>query len=855
LREDGLLVVDCEYDQRSIPKEIGGRWDAVERAWVVAFTSENLEYLLDRLNDVSVDPSIESRLLIQTEKETRLEKLREMAKEDVMVNLQVSGLKPSCRLYNYQKLGVAYVLTNGEGVLIADEMGLGKEVPVETPVLGEDGWAPIGDVKVGDRVYARDGELHCITGVYPQGEKEILKITFSDGVVAECGWDHLWLVQDNSEKARNKGWKEVDTRTMKADLYCGKKPRWRIPLVKPIQYPFQSVAVPPYRLGVSLYEEQLRLSEECKFIPDEYKRLSVEQRKQLLAGLLDAAGLNLDCWFRSLDGTCTIFISKSEILADEIIDLVRGLGGMASKVFSSERTWQVEILTSFNPFFVSNMALSWRKPTGLVRNVVAIEPARKAEAICIAVDSPDSTFLIKDFIVTHNTLQFIAAVLVRKAKGQAKNCLVITPASLKFNWPLEIEKFTDEKYVVIDGSPSERVAQWKRNDVFFYIVNYELLLEDLFGGKEFKIREDDSPKIVARKQTQKANAEIRKKMLSDVRLRSWDAIVIDEAQAIKSHSSKKSLNVKRLSGKFRVALTGTPMDGRLEELHSVMEFVYPGLLESRARFLQKHAETDFWGRITGYRDIESVRRRIAHCFLRRLKKNVLKDLPDKIYENRIVVLSSKEMEIYRALASKGHEVTKDAEAVVAIVRCKQFCDHPELLDEKQKSSKLESLREVLEEVVIENGHKVLVFSQYKKMLEILVELFDTMGFSYLRIDGDTPKQLRADYQKQFNESHKLDIMVGTEAMSAGLNFTSADYVINYDDNWAPAIMAQREDRCHRLGQKNAVTVVNFICKDTIEERIRAVLYGKSVVTAETMGDETDEMVLRRLGPKDIALLL
>jgi SNF2 family DNA or RNA helicase len=234
---------------------------------------------------------------------------------------------------------------------------------------------------------------------------------------------------------------------------------------------------------------------------------------------------------------------------------------------------------------------------------------------------------------------------------------------------------------------------------------------------------------------------------------------------------------------------------------------------------------------------------------------VLHYLPDKIYENRTVVLSPSERATYKALASKGHDATKDVEAMVAVIRCKQFCDHPELINETGTGSKLESLREVLEEVVVENGHKVLVFSQYKQMVNLLVRLFDKMNLRYLRIDGDTPKQARADFQKQFNEDPKLDIMIGTEAMSAGLNFTAADIVINYDDNWAPAIMNQRSDRAHRLGQKNVVTVVNFICKDTIEERIRAVLYGKSVVTAETLGDEVDELVLRRLGPQDIAKLL
>lgn len=580
MRDDGLLVVECDYDQRNLVKEIGGRWDGIQKAWTVAFTLSNLEYLLDKLDSPSIAQNVEQRLLEQEQKEARLNKLGEMSRQDVQVRLRVPGLKEQCQLYNYQKLGVVYSLTNGEGVLIADEMGLGK------------------------------------------------------------------------------------------------------------------------------------------------------------------------------------------------------------------------------------------------------------------------------------TLQAIAASLIRKFKGEAKNCLVITPASLKFNWPIEIDKFTDEKFVVIDGNPEERIVQWMRNDVFYHIVNYELILEDLFGGREFKENAEDDEAKVARKREMKAKASIRQRILSGVRQKTWDMIIIDEAHAIKTHHSRRSQNVKKLNGRFRIALTGTPMDGRLEELHSVMEFVYPGLLESRTRFLQKHAETDFWGKITGYKDIDTVRKRIAHCFIRRLKRDVLKDLPDKIYENRIVVLTPEEMRIYKELASRGHVATMDTEALVAVIRCKQFCDHGKLIDEKNKTnSKLESLREVLDEIIVQNGHKVLVFSQYKQMVNILVELFDEMNLKYLRIDGDTPKQMRADMQKMFNEDNTIDIMVGTEAMSAGLNFTSADYVVNYDDNWAPAYMSQREDRAHRIGQKNVVTVVNFVCKDTIEERIRDVLYGKSVITAETMGDEVDEMVLRRLGPKDIAKLL
>jgi len=454
------------------------------------------------------------------------------------------------------------------------------------------------------------------------------------------------------------------------------------------------------------------------------------------------------------------------------------------------------------------------------------------------------------------TIQAIATALVLKSQGRATNALIVTPASLKFNWPLEIEKFTDEKYVIVDGTADERVAQWLRDDVFFYVVNSELLLEDLFGGREYKRKEGETPEQTAKRKARISKAKARERILGPVRRRMWDFIAVDEAQMLKSHSSKRSRNVKQLRAKFKMALTGTPMDGRLEELHSVMGFVAPGLLGSKMRFFQRHVETDFYGKVTGYKRLAEVTEKIQPFFIRRLKRDVLDDLPDKIYENRVVLFTKKEADIYKALASNGHEATEDAEAVVAIIRCKQFCNWPRMVDDGcTKSSKMDAFKEILDEVVIQNGHKALVFSQYKETLNVIADVITEMGLKYLRIDGDVDKRVRADYQEEFNTDSSIDLMIGTEAMSTGLNFTSADYVINYDDNWAPAVMAQREDRAHRIGQRNVVTVVNFVCKDTIEERIRKVIYEKSKVSSAVLGDDTDEMVLKRLGPKDMAKLL
>lgn len=934
----GSLVVSCPYESRDKVKSAGGKWDPVLKKWVLAFTPETVEAVIDAVPEPEVHPDVEKKLVEIVERDMKLRKIRAMAKEDYPVRMKIPGLKGS--LYNYQKLGVMFSLVNGCGVLLGDEMGLGKENPVDTPVLSKSGWVEMGSLRVGDEIYSSDGKLHKVTGVFPQGVKEIVRVVFSDGVSAECGWEHLWKVQSENDFRRDRGWRVMDAETLSKDLFFGKKRKrckWRIPLVEPVEYSHVDLDVPPYLIGVLLGDGSLtnngvtfvpgdkevpkvveryigekysvnenadygtstrfsvvfnghgnpmsraitgmgiRKTAESKFIPDDYKRSGIEQRKLLLAGLMDTDGCAM--------GARSRFYTTSERLADDVIEVVRSLGGMATKSLvkgrkrmrrgkiSQERDcWHLVIRTSFNPFMAESKRKRWKPSSKLVRNIVSIEPSRKSEAVCISVSSPDSTYLLNDFIVTHNTLQGIATALCLKERGEIENALIVVPPSLKFNWALEIEKWTTEPCVVIDGTPEERLAKWLNKKAFFFVVNFELLLEDLFGGREYKPKKNETDDERAKREKRMAKTKRRAKILAPMRERLWGMIVIDEAHALKNNLSKRSRNVRSLRAKYRMALTGTPLDGRLEELYSVMEFVSPGLLGSHSKFMQRHAETDYFGKVVRYRRIGEVREKIAPYFIRRLKKDVLKDLPDKVYSNRMVELSAAEKKVYRELAENGHSATEDAAALVAVIRCKQFCDSPRLIADaleaggntdrkeieklrKMKSSKLEMLRDVLQEVVIENAHKVLVFSQYAEMVKILMELFDEMGLKYLCIWGETDKKLRADYQKMFNEDKTIDVMVGTEAMSTGLNFTAADCVINYDDNWAPAFMAQREDRAHRIGQRNVVNVINFICMDTIEERIRSVLYQKSKISAQALGDALDEMVLKRLGPQDTAKLL
>ena len=467
-----------------------------------------------------------------------------------------------------------------------------------------------------------------------------------------------------------------------------------------------------------------------------------------------------------------------------------------------------------------------------------------------------SGVLIADEMGLGKTIQGIGVAEYLKSKGLVKKVLVVTPASLKYNWPLEISKFTDEKCIVIDGTPEKRMKQWMDDSAFFYIVNYELLV-DLFGksGGIKKKKSVGTPEQQKKRFEQYSKIRQRQALLDSVRSRVWDLCIVDEAHALKHHLAQRTKNVKQIRARLRIALTGTPLDGRLEELHSVMQWVMPGLLCNKKMFFDRYVTTDIFGTPCGYRNVDELKEKIKPFFIRRLKTDVLKSLPPKIYLNKLIELSDQEKKAYKEIADvKNYE--NEGDALTAIIRCKQFCDYPEyVVPSVTNASKLDVFLDMIDEIVGDNGHKVLVFSQYTTMLDVIELRLRKQGYTFLRIDGNTPTKDRAAMQEAFNKDPKIDMVIASEAGSTGLNLQAADYVFNYDDNWSPALMNQREDRAHRNGQKNTVTVVNFICKGTIEERIRNVIYVKNRVSSDVLGDDLDVSVMKRLGIQQVAKML
>lgn len=508
------------------------------------------------------------------------------------------------------------------------------------------------------------------------------------------------------------------------------------------------------------------------------------------------------------------------------------------------------------------------------KNVNAIKAlCKKDEPYCLRVPGLNATlfnyqklavahciqgfpgFLLAAEMGTGKTVMAISMALLRKARGEIKNCLIITPAAVKWNWDIEIKKFTNESVAIIDGKEEDRIKLWLDETPFFKVVNYEILCLDLFGGRTTRISEKDSAETIVKKRASKAKLDHKKEVLSEIRKKGFDMVIADEVHYIKNHTSNRTSAVKSLPAKYRVGLTGTPVDGKLEEIHSIVEWLKPGVFPRLSKFLDRYATRDIFGRVRSYRHVDEVHRKIDTIVLRQRKKDILKDLPDKVYKDIFVELSNKERSIYEAIRDGNHPcmdsvndpeclIEDDAKNMVAAIHCAQLCDHPSLVGEKDvDSSKFKILVELLEAVIRENGHKVVLFSRFKKMTDILCERLGELGYNYLYICGETSSKDRAEYQEVFAKDETIHMCIGTEAMSTGLNLVAADYVINYDDSWQPSIMLQREDRCHRVTTKGSVTVVNLICKDTVEERVKMALKRKQSVADKVLDEAREDTVI------------
>ncbi len=404
--------------------------------------------------------------------------------------------------------------------------------------------------------------------------------------------------------------------------------------------------------------------------------------------------------------------------------------------------------------------------------------------------------ILADDMGLGKTLQVITLVLSEKGSA-GEPSLVIAPTSLVYNWQEEISKFAPElKAIVISGQPEERLEQLK--DIVsadFVITSYGLIRRDveLYTQTTFKF------------------------------------CILDEAQHIKNPNTLSAKSVKRLKAKSYFALTGTPIENTLTELWSVFDFLMPGYLRTHKAFTGKFEIPIV--RNDDQQALAELGRHIRPFILRRMKKAVLKELPEKIECKMVSEMTKEQTRLYAAWLLKAQtefetEVSANGfeksqiKILALLTRLRQICCHPALFIDNYQggSGKLDMLQELLQDAV-GSGHRILLFSQFTGMLALIRNQLAAMGINYFYLDGATKADERLKLVNTFNAGHHEVFLISLKAGGTGLNLTGADMVIHYDPWWNPAVEDQATDRAHRLGQKNSVQVFKLIAKNTIEEKI------------------------------------
>jgi SNF2 family DNA or RNA helicase len=325
----------------------------------------------------------------------------------------------------------------------------------------------------------------------------------------------------------------------------------------------------------------------------------------------------------------------------------------------------------------------------------------------------------------------------------------------------------------------------------------------------------------------------------------FDYCIIDEAQYIKNPHSQNATSVKSIKAKRKFALSGTPIENSVMELWSIFDFVMPGYLYDEKTFSVKyHKKIKEEPEV-----IEDLNRRVKPFILRRKKSEVIKELPDKIEKTLFIKLEDKQKDVYATYAKHALELiekkVKDdefknskIEILAYITKLRQLCLDPSIIMEEYtgSSAKIEALTELLTQS-IDEGHRILVFSQFTSVLKNIGKTITREGISYSYLDGSVPSQKRMDIVDSFNKGENSVFLISLKAGGTGLNLTSADIVIHFDPWWNPAVEDQATDRAHRIGQENVVEVIKLVAKGTIEEKIILLQEEKKRLIDSLLGEE------------------
>jgi hypothetical protein len=422
--------------------------------------------------------------------------------------------------------------------------------------------------------------------------------------------------------------------------------------------------------------------------------------------------------------------------------------------------------------------------------------------------------ILADDMGLGKTLQGIGVAELLARETDIHKVLVVCPASVKSQWRSEILRFSERDSQIVLGSAEERAAQYE-NGCFFTICNYEQVLRDTLAIERAK----------------------------------WDLIILDEGQRIKNWEAKTTQTVKSLRSPFALVLSGTPLENRLDDLFSVIEFIDDRRLGPAFRFFNRHRVTDEKGKVLGYKDLDILRQMLRPVLLRRTRSSVMKDLPPRTTEIVRIAPSDEQacievdqMKIVSAIVRKPYISEMDLLRLQkALLMARMNADSTFLVDKHPPgfSTKLERLQELLEESATEEERKIVLFSEWTTMLGLIERQIRRLRLDYVRLDGSVPQKKRQQLVHQFQRDPACRVFLTTNAGSTGLNLQAANTVINVDLPWNPAVLEQRIARAHRMGQKNPVQVYLLVTEGTIEEKLLGTLSAKHDLALAALDMDSD----------------
>ena len=440
------------------------------------------------------------------------------------------------------------------------------------------------------------------------------------------------------------------------------------------------------------------------------------------------------------------------------------------------------------------------------------------EGVYFAVQAGRS--LIADEMGLGKTIQAIAVAEMLRKELNISRVLIVCPTSLKYQWKSEIEKFTDRTAHVVEGGPLARPAQYHDSEHFCKIISYHTV------GNDLEVINDSEP----------------------------DLVILDEAQRIKNWQTKTSQSIKKVQSDYALVLTGTPLENKLEELYSIIQFINPFLLGSLFNFLQRYQITDDKGKVVGYQHLNEVSNILRDVMLRRTKKKVMKQLPTRQDKNLFVPMTEQQRTLHDDYADMvarlvnkwkrlGFLPEKDRQRLmIGLNMMRMACNSTYVIDQKTRhDTKIDELFSILDTIVDAEGEKVVVFSQWERMTRLVAQGLEERGVGFQYLHGGIPSAKRKDLFTHFNENPDCRVFLSTDAGGVGLNLQAASWMVNLDIPWNPAVLEQRIARIYRMGQRKRVSIINLVSTGTIEHRMLDVLRFKSGL-AEGVLDQGEDAI-------------